>query len=110
MKRIPWWTIAAVAAVMLLMTGGLARFTGKGSGVVDLAAMAMATTADDCIREYAVPAASKWGSRNAVNICRRLHAPGVSAEMKDFANCALPQLAKAKNDVGAQAAFYSCRG
>ncbi len=56
------WTIAAIAAVLILLVGNMARYTGKGTGSVDVAVKALQMTEADCVDRYSVTAATDAGA------------------------------------------------
>ena len=103
------WTIAAVAAVLILLVGNMARYTGKGAGAVDVAVKALQMTEAECVDRYAVPAATDLGAVAARKLCAEHANYFTEAPRREVIECMLPKVQQAGSESGVRIAVASCQ-
>lgn len=104
------WTIAAVAAVLILLVGNMARYTEKAQGAADLLTKSLELSEDECVKRYVVTAAAEFGVRAARIMCSEIHDPATTAERQKVIECVLPLLADARNELAVKVAISRCNG
>ena len=102
------WTWIAIAAVLVMLLGKMARYTGKGTGAGDLARTALTETYDECTERYAVPAPTELTTRAAVTYCHYRTNPAARPIDKALADCMLPKLPSVQSDIGFRVAVGNC--
>lgn len=64
----------------------------------------------ECVEEFAIPAGTQTGVKYAYYYCRELFADTLSEDDRNRAECMLPKVSAARNDLGLQAAAQACDG
>lgn len=102
------WTYIAILGGVILITGSLARFTGKATGAADLAAQSFDLTEQECVDRYAIPAATNFGVSAARIMCGELGDPNTTGERSAALGCILPKIPVAKSEAGVRLAVATC--
>lgn len=103
------WTIAAAAAVLILLVGNMARFTDKGTGAADVAAQALQMTEADCIDRYSVTAATEAGALAARKLCAEHANFFTETPRRELIECMLPRIQQAGTEAGMNIGIVSCQ-
>lgn len=102
------WTWLAMVALIVLLLGSMARYSGKGTGAAGLARAALAETYEECTDRYAVPAPTRLTTRAALAYCRYKTDPEAPPADKALADCILPKLPTVQSDMGFRVAVGNC--